>query len=234
MIQSRNSVTLPIIRLDSIMSELVNMSQKILSYQPLTNPYISNSIDWTQESCCFENQDSISAHQIELDQISSFESPVDILASYLFSEIELEHKCDPEPQIGNSIPLLDSIMTLVSLTDFLHYSESVLDPVLLHREIESPIFYTQHIELDLYYTFENPIDKLISSHFHEIKLNQECDPDPQFCDPVQISKLILTLVLLPSLSNILESVLISIPVILELESLKSHISLWENECGLEF
>ena len=71
---------------------------------------------------------------------------------------------------------------------------------------------------------------------YEIELNQECDPDSQICDPVQISESILTPVLLPDLSNILESVLIPIPVILELESpiLESHIPLWGNECGLEF
>ena len=36
--------------------------------------------------------------------------------------------------------------------------------------------------------------------------------------------------------NILESVLIPTPLILELESpiLESHITLWENEYGLEF
>ena len=58
----------------------------------------------------------------------------------------------------------------------------------------------------------------------------------QFCDPVQIFESILTHVLLPDLSNILESILIPLPVILELESpfLESHILLWENECGLEF
>ena len=46
----------------------------------------------------------------------------------------------------------------------------------------------------------------------------------------------MTPILLPDLSNILESVLIPIPIILELESpiLGSHIPLWENECGLEF
>ena len=57
--------------------------------------------------------------------------------------------------------------------------------------------------------------------------------DPQICDLVQIPESILTPVLLPKLSNILESVLIPIPVILELESpiLESHILLWGNECG---
>jgi len=47
---------------------------------------------------------------------------------------------------------------------------------------------------------------LASSHFYEIELNQECDPDSQIRDPVQIPESILTPVLLPSLSNILESV----------------------------
>ena len=50
MIQTQNSVTRPISRLDYIMSELVNESEKSLSCQPLTNPYIPNSIDWSQEN----------------------------------------------------------------------------------------------------------------------------------------------------------------------------------------
>ena len=45
----------------------------------------------------------------------------------------------------------------------------------------------------------------------------------------------MTSVLLPNLSIILESVLIPILVILELESptLGSHIQLWGNDCGLK-
>ena len=72
-------------------------------------------------------------------------------------------------------------------------------------------------------------------HFFDIELNEICDLDSQICDPVQLSKSILTPVLLPNLRNILESVLISIPVVLELESpiLESHIPSWGNECGLE-
>ena len=54
-------------------------------------------------------------------------------------------------------------------------------------------------------------------------------------DRVQIPESILTHVLLPDLGNILESVLISTPVILEHESpIVSHIPLWEKDCGLEF
>jgi len=105
-----------------------------------------------------------------------------------------------------------------------------------HHEIESPIFYDQQIELDQFNTFECPIDKLASFSFKEIELRQECDFDPQIYDPVQIPESILTPVLLPNLSNILESVLIHLPIILELESpiLGSHIPLWGNERGPEF
>ena len=111
----------------------------------MTNLDISNSIDLTQDSCQFENQDSILAHPYELVQTSN---PIDILASYHFPEIELEHEYDLEPQISNSISLPDSIMTEVFLPDFRPFPESVLDPVPIHHEIESPIFYNHRIELD--------------------------------------------------------------------------------------
>ena len=91
-----------------------------------------------------KNQDSISLHPFELAQ--NFESHLDILASYPFLEIELELESDPETQVGDSISLFDSIMTLVSLQDYFHIPESTLNPVPVHREIESPIFY-DHIPL---------------------------------------------------------------------------------------
>ena len=87
----------------------------------------------------------------------------------------------------------------------------------IHHEIESPIFDDHHIELDQFHTFESPIDKLASSHFYEIELNEKCDLDSQICDAAQIPESILNHVLLPNLSNILESVLVLIHVILELE-----------------
>jgi len=98
------------------MSKLINESEKSLSCQPLTNPYIPNSIERTQESCYFRNQDSISAHPF--DQTLCFESRIDILASCPFPEIEIEHECDPELHVGNSMSLFDTIMTTVSLLDF--------------------------------------------------------------------------------------------------------------------
>ena len=79
------------------------------------------------------------------------------------------------------------------------------------------------------------MDKLVSSHFYDIELNEKCDLDSQICDPVQIPESIFTPVLLPNLSNILESVLIPTTIILELESpILSYIPLLENNCGLEF
>ena len=138
------------------------------------------------------------------------------MASYRFPKIELEHEYNLELSLGNSISLPDSILTEVFLPEFRPFPESVLDPVPIHCEIESPIIYDDHIELDQFLTFESPIDKLASSHFYGIEINEECVFDFQICDPVQI-KSILTPILLPKLSNILESALIPLPVILELE-----------------
>ena len=72
---------------------------------------------------------------------------------------------------------------------------------------------------------------MASFYFNEIELEQERDPDPQFYDSIPNFESISTPVLLPNLSNIFVSVLIPMPVILELESsiLQSHISLRENE-----
>ena len=88
------------------------------------------------------------------------------MVSYPFPEIELEHEYDPELQLGNLISLPDSILTEVFLPEFRPFPESVLDPVLVHCETESPIFYDHHIELDQFQTFESPFDKLASSHFY--------------------------------------------------------------------
>ena len=115
------------------------------------------------------------SHPSELDQTSNVENPIDSLTSYHFPEIELENEYDLEPQLSNSISFPNSIMTEVFLPDFRPFPESVLDPVPVHYEIESPIIYDHHIELDQFHTFESPINKLTSSH--EIELNEKCDLD---------------------------------------------------------
>ena len=83
---------------------------------------------------------------------------MDNLASYPFPETELEYECDPKPQLDNSIPLLDSILTPVSLPDFNHFSESALNLVPIHSEIKSSIFQDQHIELNQHHTLESPTE----------------------------------------------------------------------------
>ena len=85
----------------------------------------------------FGNQGLISSYQPELDQ----HQPLDILASYPFSKIEIEPESDPEPHVSDSISLFDSIITPVSLPDFFSIPESTLNPVPVHCEIESPISY---------------------------------------------------------------------------------------------
>ena len=69
MIQTQNSFTRPISRLESIMSDLINESEESLSCRPLTNPYIPYSTDWTLESCHFGNPNSISEHTSNLTKL---------------------------------------------------------------------------------------------------------------------------------------------------------------------
>ena len=152
----------------------------------MTNSDISNSIDLEQKSYFFGNQDSISSYPFELDQNQNFESHIDILASYLFLKIELEHECDLEPQLDNSIPLHDLMLTPISLPHFKRFPKSALNLVPIHREIQLFIFQDSHLKLYQYITSESHIDKLASFSFKEIELKQECDFDPQISDLVQI------------------------------------------------
>ena len=103
-------------------------------------------------------------------------------------------------------------MTPVSSLDFNLFSESTLDLVPIHHEIESRILYDQQIKLDQFHTFKCPIDKLANSHFYKIELNKECDFDPQICDPVQIPESILTPVSLPHFNPFPESTVDPVPI----------------------
>ena len=86
----------------------------------------------------------------------------------------------------------------MSSHDFNLFPESTLDPLPIHHEIKSPIFYDHHIELVQFHTFKSPIDKLASFHFYKIELNEKCDLESQICDPVQILESILTSVCYPT------------------------------------
>jgi len=91
---------------------------------------------------------------------------------------------------------------------------------------------SHNFELDQY----EPIDKLASFYFSEIKLEDECDTNFQYCDSVSLFDSMLTPVSLPNLDPILNPTLIPIPIELEHEPpmLDSHIPLLGNECELEF
>ena len=160
------------------MSELVNAyrNEKTLSYQPLTNLDSSNPINSTQESWCFGNQDSISSHPFELDQNQNFENHIDILESHPFSVIELENECNPEGQLGNSILLLDSIVTPVSLPNFNHFSESVLNLVPVHREIYHQSFNINILNLTNIILLRVPL--IIWQVFSSLKLNSNWNVTP--------------------------------------------------------
>ena len=53
------------------------------------------------------------------------------------------------------------------------------------------------LELDQFQT----LDKLVSFSFNEIKLEYECDPDPQPCDSVSIFESMMTPISLPNLDQ---------------------------------
>ena len=73
-IQTKNSIPRPISRLDSLMIKLINESEESLSCRPLTDPYIPNSTDWTQESCHFGNPVSISGLFVSPQNVASRKS----------------------------------------------------------------------------------------------------------------------------------------------------------------
>ena len=83
------------------------MVQTLYSHR-LTIFDVANHSVIAEESCCFGKKDSISVQPFELD------NDIDSLASYPFPEIKLENEYNSEPQLGDSILLLNSIMTLVS------------------------------------------------------------------------------------------------------------------------
>ena len=107
-----------------MLSRLENMrrNEKILPTQSLTIPNTSSHIDENKESWYLKDfdHDSISPQNLELDQYQ----PIEKLASFYFNEIELEHECDLDPQLYDSIPIYESMLTPVSLPNLDPFFES--------------------------------------------------------------------------------------------------------------
>jgi len=88
-----------------------SMNEQILKLSTILD--ISNQLDRSQESRCLKNfnQDSISLHQVELDQFQ----PLDKLASFHFNEIELD--CEPNSQLCDLVSNFEFMATLVPNLD---------------------------------------------------------------------------------------------------------------------
>ena len=116
-IQSEDSFTESIDMIEVRLSRSENMhrNEETLPTQFLTIPDTSSHIIENQESWYLEDydEDSISPQNFELDQYQS----IDKLVSFHFNEIKLEDECDTNSQYCDSVPLFESMLTLVSLPD---------------------------------------------------------------------------------------------------------------------
>ena len=117
LIQSENNFFHSINRLEAQMSHLINIvkdrNEASLLTQSLTVPTTSSHIDENQESWYLKDfdQDLISPQNLELDQCQ----PINKLASFHFNKIELEHECDPDPQLCDSVPIFETPVFLPNL-----------------------------------------------------------------------------------------------------------------------
>jgi len=123
--------------MDHFINTINDRNEETLRTQFLTIPDSPNHIDRNQESWCLEdfNQDSISSHQIELDQFQI----IDKLASFHFKKIEHESECDPDPQLCDLVLIFKFMLTLVSLTGLNPIPEPTLILKPINLEHESPI-----------------------------------------------------------------------------------------------
>ena len=92
------------------------------------------------------------------------------------------------------------------------------------------------IKTQFYHKFEldqfQTLDKLASFPFNEIKLEFECDPDPQPCDSIFIFEFMLIPVSSPNLDQFPEPTFIPVLIDLQIESpyLDSYIPLIKEKC----
>ena len=121
MIQCQND---PLDMIEVSISRLENMrrNKETLPTQSLTIPDTSRHIDENQESWYLEefDQDSISPQNLELDQYQ----PIDELTS----EVELDYECEPDPQLCDSVPIFESMLTTVSLPIWTNFLSQHLFP----------------------------------------------------------------------------------------------------------
>ena len=61
------------------------------------------------------------------------------MTSFHFNKIELEYECEPDPQLFDSIPIFEFMLTPASLPKLDQFSEPTFILVPIDQEIESPI-----------------------------------------------------------------------------------------------
>jgi len=148
LIQSENNFFQYSNRLEAQMSRLIKI-MKDRNEETLPNTCSSirdcrRHIDENQESWCLGDfdQDLISPQNLELDQCQ----PINKLASFHFNKIELEHECDPDLQLCDSILIFESMLSPVSLPKLDPFLEPTLISVSIYFEIE-PSLLDSHISL---------------------------------------------------------------------------------------
>ena len=110
-------------------------------------------------------KDSISPHKLELDQYQL----INILACFHFNEIELEHECDLDPQLCDSILIFESMLTLVSLPNLDPFSKSTV--ILISIDFE--------IKLSLLDSYISLMGKECEIKFYDLNSNQNRLSNPK-------------------------------------------------------
>ena len=99
---------------------------RVSSFLSFTIPDTSNHINEDFD------QDSISSHKLELVQFQT----LDKFTNFSFNEIEHECEYDPDSQPYDSVPIFESMLTLVSLPNLDQFLEPTF--IYINLKIESP------------------------------------------------------------------------------------------------
>ena len=100
---------------------LINESEESLSCQPLTDLISLTLSIGPKNHVILETKIQFQNTHLNLTKLQVMKVAL-TLATYSFPEIEIEHECDPESHVSDSISLFNSIMTSIFLPDFFLYS----------------------------------------------------------------------------------------------------------------
>jgi len=177
-------------------------NEETLSYQPLTNPDISNSINLTHDSCCFGNQDSYTPIlEHPLKKTSHLEKSIEIL-----QESTLQFHKSSAQSINRLETQLSQLVSIYRNEKTLSYQP------MTNLDISKSIDLTQNSchfgnqysisahpsELDQTSNVENPINIFASYPFPEIELEHVYYSESQLGHSNSLPDSIMTEVFLPN------------------------------------